>query len=240
VSEDHVFPTACAIRPFFKRRIWDENATAPLTNAVFLAVDVETTGLSPDSDNIVEIGAVEFNASGVVRTFATLVNPGRPIPASATALHGITDTMVAHAPPFRAAVTQLLAMAEGKILVAHNARFDAAFLRSEMQRNGIPIPALPVLDSMTLSRAFFPEAKPWGLDDVARFLNIERKKEHRSLEDAMAVVEILRAAISRLPSEAMVRDLTRAAGGTRPMYQPPALSASESESPRASNPQIPR
>lgn len=100
---------------------------------VFAVVDTETTGLSPRRDWIVEVGVCLLDARfRPMTTWETLVNPGRPV--TGTTVHGITDAMVHAAPPFAAVYTELAEILDGKILVAHNATFDAGFLDAEHAR----------------------------------------------------------------------------------------------------------
>src|SRR5580658_9570325 len=96
----------------------------------YAVVDVETTGFSPAADRVVEVACVLVDGSRVVDRWATLVNPGMPIPARATAIHGITDEMVAGAPSLLSALAELRRRCWGRLLAAHHAQFDLSFLRS--------------------------------------------------------------------------------------------------------------
>ena len=102
---------------------------------VFL--DVETTGTNAVYDRITEVGLVEMERGRFVGEWSALVNPGVRIPSVIQAMTGITDDMVALAPAFEVIAPQLLARLEGKLLVAHNARFDYGFLRNEFRRAGL-------------------------------------------------------------------------------------------------------
>src|SRR5512134_3777992 len=97
----------------------------------FVALDLETTGLDPDRDTILEIGAVKFKGSRIEGEYATLVNPGRPIPPFVARLTGINDAMVANAPPIRQALPALREFVGDAIIVGHNIKFDLAFLRKQ-------------------------------------------------------------------------------------------------------------
>ena len=103
--------------------------------AVFL--DLETTGASADRDRITEIGLIEVADGEYVDEWTRLVNPGKPIPSGIAALTGITDDMVAAAPTFLELAPELQRRLEGRLLIAHNARFDYNFLRAEFRRVGI-------------------------------------------------------------------------------------------------------
>ena len=102
------------------------------------ALDAETTGLSPFSDRIVELAGARLLPDGSVGVFDSLADPGVPVPARAAAVHGVTDAMVAGAPPEGEVVSRFFRFARGAPLVAHNARFDAGFLAGALLRAGAP------------------------------------------------------------------------------------------------------
>nr|MDT0664960.1 exonuclease domain-containing protein [Micromonospora sp. DSM 115978] len=118
----------------------------------FVVVDLETTGVSPSEDAITEIGAVKVRGGEVVAEMATLVNPGRSIPPMITVLTGLTDRMVAAAPPVEQVVPTILEFSKGAVLVAHNAGFDLGFLRAAAERAGYPVPKWEHLDTVRLAR----------------------------------------------------------------------------------------
>jgi DNA polymerase III epsilon subunit family exonuclease len=159
-------------------------------NLPFVAFDVETTGLHPVGDRIVEVGAVRFGFGGTGDSFRSLVNPGRPIPAEATALHGITNEEVAGAPAFGDLCGELLRFLDGGVLVAHHVPFDASFLLSECDRSGAPAPGIVTLDSCKLSRIAFPALPSHSLDELVGALAIDRSRGHRALPDAYASAEL--------------------------------------------------
>jgi ATP-dependent DNA helicase DinG len=94
-----------------------------------IAFDLETTGLDPQTDTIIEIGAVRFNGRRVEGEFNTLINPGRPIPPFITQLTGITDQMVREAPPIRAVLGELKEFLGDSPILGHNVRFDLSFIK---------------------------------------------------------------------------------------------------------------
>ncbi len=172
----------------------------PLTGLEFVIVDVETTGWLPDQASITEIGAVRVAAGRIRSEFCTLVNPGGAIPADITALTGITDAKVSQAPPLAAALPRFLAFARGCVLTAHNAGFDIGFLSAACGACGMPWPAFPVLDTVTLARlvlgaAEVPDCK---LRTLADFFGAQTLPCHRALPDATATAEILLAMLRRL------------------------------------------
>jgi len=151
---------------------------------VFL--DLETTGASADRDRITEVGVVQVADGEYIGEWSTLVDPGRAIPPAIVSLTGITDQMVAGAPSFEDIGTKLLEQLEGRLLVAHNARFDYAFLRAEFRRLGIRFRAR-VLCTVRLSRALFPEHRHHNLDSVIERHGLSCSARHRALGDAQAV-----------------------------------------------------
>ena len=148
---------------------------------VFL--DLETTGATPTSDRITEIGLVEV-ANGVqVASWSQLVNPQARIPPYIESLTGITSAMVENQPTFAELAPQLFERLQGKILVAHNARFDYGFLRNEFQRQGFNYRSR-VLCTVKLSRALYPQHRRHNLDALIERHGLECNARHRALGDA--------------------------------------------------------
>jgi DNA polymerase III subunit epsilon len=171
-------------------------ASLLLEDAVYVVVDLETTGLRPGSSGICEIGAVRLRGFEVDAEFETLVNPGMPIAAAASAVTGLRDEQLRGAPGPARAVRSFLAFAGDAVLVAHNARFDLAFLDRETERlTGSRIGA-PVLDTVRLARTLLAGRVPgFGLAQLAWFLDTAEKPCHRALPDARATGELLLALI---------------------------------------------
>ena len=149
-------------------------------------LDVETTGVNPVYDRITEVGLVEVERGRSVGEWSTLVNPGTRIPPAIQALTGITDDMVALAPAFAEIAGHLLARLEGKLLVAHNARFDYGFLRNEFRRAGLRYSSR-VLCTVKLSRRLFPRESRHNLDALMTRHGLACESRHRALGDARAV-----------------------------------------------------
>ena len=140
-----------ASAPVYVQAAFDE-LDEPLREVTFVVVDLETTGGGTDTEAITEIGAVKVRGGEVIGEFATLVDPGRGIPPLITVLTGITDLMVASAPPIGAVLPAFLDFAENAVLVAHNAPFDVGFLKAACARLERPWPALRVVDTALLAR----------------------------------------------------------------------------------------
>jgi len=174
----------------------------PLGTLDFVVVDVETTGWSPDADGITEIGAVRVSGGQVRAEFAALVNPGRPIPPDIVELTGITDAMVALAPPVSAVLPGFLDFAAGAVLTAHNAPFDVGFLSAACAGTGRRWPAPPVLDTVALARLLLTEDEVPNrkLATLADFFGAPALPRHRALADARATAAVLAALLGRLPA----------------------------------------
>ena len=151
---------------------------------VFL--DLETTGINAVHDRITEIGLIEVERGGRATEWSTLVNPGVRIPPAIQSITGITDDMVALAPAFPEIAPSLLARLEGKLLIAHNARFDYGFLRNEFRRAGHRY-ASRVLCTVKLSRKLYPHEARHNLDALMARHGITCASRHRALGDARAI-----------------------------------------------------
>lgn len=156
---------------------------------VFL--DVETTGATANRDRITEIGLVEVNGGTVIEEWSTLVNPGLRIPPEIEALTGITNAMVAEAPSFESLSTELHRRLEGKLLVAHNARFDYGFLRNEFARAGLRYLSR-VLCTVKLSRRLYPQERRHNLDSLIERHGLVCDQRHRALADARVLWDFAR------------------------------------------------
>ncbi|MBI2295610.1 MAG: hypothetical protein HYU76_06170 [Betaproteobacteria bacterium] len=149
-------------------------------------LDVETTGAHPAYDRITEVGLIEVERGRCIGEWSTLVNPGESIPPAIQGLTGITNEMVALAPSFAEIAPRLLARLEGKLLVAHNARFDYGLLRNEFRRAGLRYSSR-VLCTVKLSRRLFPAETRHNLDALMARHDVACDARHRALGDARAV-----------------------------------------------------
>jgi DNA polymerase-3 subunit epsilon len=149
-------------------------------------VDLETTGGSAAHDRITEVGIVRVEDGVVVDVWSSLVNPDCAIPAAIEAFTGISDAMVAAAPRFAALATTVYEKLRGAVFVAHNARFDYSFLRSEFRKVGMPF-AATVLCTVKLSRRLYPEHARHNLDAVMQRHGLSCDARHRALGDALVL-----------------------------------------------------
>jgi DNA polymerase III epsilon subunit family exonuclease len=193
---------------------------AELATTTFCVVDLETTGGSPGYSKVTEIGAVRVEGGRVGERFATLVDPGRPIPAIVTELTGIDDEMVEGSPDIETALTGFVAFAGHDVLVAHNAPFDLRFLNYERRRLAGRYFTQPWLDTLTLARRLLNGQVPrHDLGTLALWADTTVRPMHRALPDAEATAEVLLALLELL-DERGIDSLERAvafagAGGAR-------------------------
>lgn len=149
-------------------------------------VDLETTGATATVDRVTEIGIVEVDPDGSFREWQQLVNPGTRIPPFIEQLTGISNEMVADAPPFEAVADEVFRRLEGRLFIAHNARFDYGFLKNEFKRLGAVFRA-PVLCTLKLSRKLFPEHRRHNLDSLIERHGLVADGRHRALADAQLI-----------------------------------------------------
>jgi DNA polymerase III subunit epsilon len=185
-----------------------EELGTPLAEVTFVVLDLETTGGAPGRDRITEVGAVKYRGGECLGTFQTLVNPGVPIPPLITVLTGITEAMVAPAPPIAAVLPPLrdflgLALVSDDrppdaVLVGHNVRFDLAFLDAALVAHGYGTLPHRHVDTLRLARRLLRDEVPnLRLLTLARYLRAPTVPCHRALADARATAEVLHALLER-------------------------------------------
>ena len=153
-----------------------------IDDAVFAFIDVETTGLSPQTSRVCEVALISFQGDNRVNHFSSLINPGFAIPPEVSKIHGITDDMVRNSPSFGALAPRLIDAIEGSVIVAHNADFDLSFLKMEFARAGLRLPELPVIDTLHVARGFGAFSNN-RLGTIAKELDIPAENWHRALSD---------------------------------------------------------
>ncbi|MDP3514909.1 MAG: exonuclease domain-containing protein [Sulfuritalea sp.] len=184
-------------------------------------VDLETTGATATADRITEIGIVEVDADGV-REWSCLVNPGTPISGFIESLTGISNAMVANAPPFEEVAAEVRARLDGRLFIAHNARFDYGFLKNEFKRAGHDFRAT-VLCTVKLSRKLFPQHARHNLDSLIERHDLTVSSRHRALGDARLIHQFwnrVQAEIAPELLDEIVRKLT--ARPSLPVHLDPA------------------
>ncbi|WP_367270862.1 ATP-dependent RecD-like DNA helicase [uncultured Eubacterium sp.] len=150
----------------------------------YVIFDLETTGISPNYDEVIEISALKVKGGEVVDEFNTLVNPGRKIPFGATKVNGITNAMVAEAPAFSHVLAEFLDFTEGLVLVGHNiARFDMKFIWRDAEQYFGEIPQNNYVDTLQVARKHLPKMEHHRLVDLAEHYGISSEGAHRALND---------------------------------------------------------
>lgn len=174
----------------------------------FIVFDIETTGLSPITDRITEIGALLIANGEVKDTFSTLVNPHMPIPAKITELTGITNEMVADAPDESVAVKQFLDFSGRRMLIAHNANFDVSFIRAVAQRCDYQFDNA-YCDTVPVARALLHDIKNYKLDTVAHALKLGEFNHHRSVDDAEILSRIFLRLLDMIAANGMCNNISQ-------------------------------
>jgi DNA polymerase-3 subunit epsilon len=166
----------------------DHGAAIPLNRLEFVAIDIETTGLDPRTDVPVALAAIPFRGGrpDVATGYTALVNPGRPIPAAARAIHGIGDEDVWKAAPVAAALPDFLAACRAEAIVAHTARFDLAIVNRVARGAGLSPLSGAVLDIGVLAHGLFPSWWDLTLEGLARLTEGSLIARHTARGDALS------------------------------------------------------
>ncbi len=165
--------------------------------------DTETTGVKTDKDKIVEIAAYD---PVLDKTFEALVNPEMPIPPGASAVHKITDEMVANKPTFKEIGPKFIEFCSGDVvLIAHNNDgFDKPLLECELQRNEIDLPSWPYIDTLKWARKYRPDLPRHSLQHIREYFGIESNNAHRALDDVVILHKVFSNLIGDLSMETII------------------------------------
>lgn len=178
----------------------------PLSETVFVVVDLETSGGSPFAGaGITEIGAVKVCGGKVIGEFQSLTNPGTPIPDYITELTGISSAMLQDSPSIESILPTLfefLGSPQANILVAHNAGFDLGFLKAAAAQHSYRWPRYKVLDTVALARAILSkdDVQDCKLSTLSTYFGAATSPNHRALDDARATVDVLHGIFERFGS----------------------------------------
>ncbi|MBR4669754.1 MAG: PolC-type DNA polymerase III [Butyrivibrio sp.] len=175
----------------------------PLENTTFVVFDIETTGFSPIKNKIIEIGAVKIVNGEIVDRFSEFINPEVPIPYKITKLTSITDDMVIDAPTREVIIPKFVEFCKDAVLVGHNVGFDISFINQNCKELGIDVDYTTV-DTLWLSRYFFPLQAKHTLDAVAKTLNVVLGHHHRAVDDAECTALIFNKFIPMLKEQKAV------------------------------------
>lgn len=165
-----------------------------LGDVEFVSFDIETTGLSPLTAKIVELSGVKFRLNDSnFSEFSTLVDPGCPIPPQVTAIHGITNKMVAGKPSIEEVIPKFFNWigAENVVMAAHNAAFDVSFLKFAIAGRQLPVPRHHVIDTLSLARKLVHEMPNYKLSTLVELLGLTYGEHHRALADSHHVRNLL-------------------------------------------------
>jgi len=163
---------------------------------VYAIVDIETTGGSSRLEKVTEVAIYLHDGEKITGEFISLVNPERNIPYFITNLTGITNEMVENSPKFYEIAKSIIEHTEGRTFVAHNARFDYSFIREEFKSLGYNF-TRKILDTVALSRKFFPGFRSYGLGNICRELGITITDRHRAAGDALATVRLFEMCLEK-------------------------------------------
>ncbi|MEX2314737.1 MAG: exonuclease domain-containing protein, partial [Thermomicrobiales bacterium] len=186
--------------------------------AEFVVIDVETTGLKPTQQRMIEVALIRVSPHGAPIRWSSLINPGRPVPAYISQKVGISDAMVADAPDFRSVAPTIIEIIEDLPVVGHNVAFDLSFINAEVMRCGLPRLVNTPVDTLALTSQLVSEARRLNLADVAGVLGIDIGTSHRAMPDAETTLEVFRLLLMRARENGLstLDDLLRASACARP------------------------
>ncbi|MBE5944171.1 MAG: PolC-type DNA polymerase III [Lachnospiraceae bacterium] len=191
VSKDEDFKIIYGVEGYFVDDLKDlvVNDKGQSIDSEYVVFDIETTGLSPKHNKIIEIGAVRIKDGKIQDTYSRFVNPQVPIPYSITKLTSINDGMVMEAPTIEEVLPEFLEYVGDAILVAHNAGFDTGFIKEFAKRQELAFDST-IVDTMTLAHVLIPELGKYTLDRLCKQFNVSLENHHRACDDAAATAEI--------------------------------------------------
>lgn len=168
------------------------NPVASINNNVgYVVFDLETTGLSPFKDEIIEIGAVRVDKDGkIVGTFTTLVKPSQPVSEFIQNLTGISNEMLSDAPSIYTVLPRFADFVGDSILVGHNVTFDIAFVQQKAKIYKETKFLNPYVDTLSLTRKVYPNLKSYKLQDLIKEFNLKTYAAHRALADVVATQQL--------------------------------------------------
>lgn len=159
----------------------------------YICLDCETTGLSVETDQIIEVAVQKFNFDGTLESFETLIDPGIPIPPDSMAIHKITDEMVRGKPKIEEVLPEVFKLMGKHTVVGHNICYDLAMLKMAANKLGIPCPINPEnsIDTLRLAR-LYAESPSNSLETLRKHFNIEEEGAHRAMNDVVVNVKVFK------------------------------------------------
>src|SRR3989304_9711016 len=170
---------------------YEEILSLPIDKASLCVLDVETTGLSPQYNNVIELGIIRVKNLKIVEKYHSLINPGRDIPTFITGFTGISNDDVYNAPFFNDIADEVIEFIGDDVIAGHNLSFDKSFLKREFNYCGRSEPANPNVCTLKVARRIFPLLRSKSLGAVSPFLKIKNSSSHRALGDAETTAKIL-------------------------------------------------
>lgn len=166
-------------------------------DTTYCVLDLETTGFSPVTEKITEIGIMKYKDGKVIDKFSTFVNPEKPIPARVVEVTNITDDMVKDAETIEQVFPKMMEFIKDSVLVAHNASFDVGFLKHVAKELGYEFD-FTYVDTLSLAQELFPEYKTYKLGRIAKHLGIKVEVAHRALDDVDTTVKVFKVMLDML------------------------------------------
>ena len=171
----------------------------PVAEIIFTACDIETTGLNPQKDAIIEIGAVQYKDQKEIGTFQQLIYPGDGVENLGQEINGITPEMLDKQPSIATVLPDFVKFVGDSVLVGHNIQsFDLPFIRTGLITLGMTPLYNHVIDTLALSRRVFPKNARHSLGEMVRVLNIPHNNAHRALSDAIACGKLLHRIVDEI------------------------------------------
>ena len=163
------------------------------TKDSFVCFDLETTGLEPDKDRVIEVAAARFNADAILDSYETLIDPGCPVPEESTKIHHITDEMVKGKPTIQEILPTLLKFIGSSIIVGHGISLDIAFLTAAAKQHNIPcnLTSLTIIDTLRLAR-LYGESPYNSLEMLRQHFNIPAEGAHRAMNDVTVNIGVFK------------------------------------------------
>lgn len=174
-------------------------ADSPWRSLPLAVVDVETTGLDPKVDRVIEIAIIHMVDGEVVDAYSSLVDPEQELPEEVTKLTGIEPTQLVGAPRFRDIAAEVRARLSDRIFVAYNLAFDRAFVQHELERAGLELPTVVPIDPLVFVRELHRNQGSKRLGAVAERIGISLENAHRAEDDAIVAGKVLYALAAELP-----------------------------------------
>lgn len=191
-------------------RFHDATDLKDLVDKRAIFYDTETTGTRPGKDRVIEIAAYDPDRPGQEKSFCTLTHPECPIPPESTAISGITNEMVANAPPIRVALSSFLEFCSGDVcLIAHNNdAFDKLFLEAEFQRAQLKMPPWVFIDSLKWSRKYRSDLPRHSLQSLREVYGIAANQAHRALDDCIVLHQVFSRMVDDLSLDQIIDRLS--------------------------------